>query len=35
MTALLVVDGVGKRFGGFTALEGIDLSVARRASGSG
>jgi branched-chain amino acid transport system ATP-binding protein len=27
MTALLEVKGVGKRFGGFTALEGIDLTV--------
>jgi branched-chain amino acid transport system ATP-binding protein len=27
--ALLVVEGLGKRFGGFTALEGIDLTVAR------
>jgi len=28
MTALLQVDQVGKRFGGFVALEGIDLAVA-------
>ena len=35
MTApLLHVDQVGKRFGGFVALDGIDLNV-RRASGSG
>jgi branched-chain amino acid transport system ATP-binding protein len=27
MSALLDVKGVGKRFGGFTALEGIDLTV--------
>jgi branched-chain amino acid transport system ATP-binding protein len=27
MTALLDIKGVGKRFGGFTALEGIDLTV--------
>jgi branched-chain amino acid transport system ATP-binding protein len=27
MTALLQVDGVGKRFGGFVALEGIQLEV--------
>jgi branched-chain amino acid transport system ATP-binding protein len=27
MTTLLEVNGVGKRFGGFTALEGIDLTV--------
>jgi branched-chain amino acid transport system ATP-binding protein len=27
MSALLNIKGVGKRFGGFTALEGIDLSV--------
>ena len=26
---LLAVEGLGKRFGGFTALEGIDLTVAR------
>ena len=29
MSALLTVEGLGKRFGGFTALEGIDLQVAR------
>jgi branched-chain amino acid transport system ATP-binding protein len=29
MTALLHVEGVGKRFGGFVALEGIDLTVAQ------
>jgi branched-chain amino acid transport system ATP-binding protein len=28
MTALLQVDGVGKRFGGFVALEGIKLEVS-------
>ncbi len=28
MTALLEVSGLGKRFGGFVALEGIDLAVA-------
>jgi branched-chain amino acid transport system ATP-binding protein len=28
MTALLQVDGVGKRFGGFVALEGIQLEVS-------
>jgi branched-chain amino acid transport system ATP-binding protein len=27
MSALLEIKGVGKRFGGFTALEGIDLTV--------
>jgi branched-chain amino acid transport system ATP-binding protein len=27
MRALLDIKGVGKRFGGFTALEGIDLTV--------
>ena len=27
MSALLDIKGVGKRFGGFTALEGIDLTV--------
>ena len=27
MTALLQVDGVGKRFGGFTALQDIELEV--------
>ena len=27
MSALLDIRGVGKRFGGFTALEGIDLVV--------
>ena len=27
MTALLDIKGVGKRFGGFTALDGIDLTV--------
>ncbi|MBS0537184.1 MAG: ABC transporter ATP-binding protein [Proteobacteria bacterium] len=27
MSALLTVEGVGKRFGGFVALEGIDLEV--------
>ena len=27
MTALLEVDNVSKRFGGFVALDGIDLSV--------
>ena len=34
MTALLQVSGLGKRFGGFVALDGIDLEVQRRASGS-
>jgi branched-chain amino acid transport system ATP-binding protein len=29
MSLLLTVEGLGKRFGGFTALEGIDLIVAR------
>ena len=29
MSALLEVRGLGKRFGGFVALEGIDLSVAQ------
>lgn len=29
MDRLLSVEGLGKRFGGFTALEGIDLAVAR------
>ncbi len=29
MTALLEVSGLGKRFGGFTALSGIDLAVAQ------
>ena len=28
MTALLQVEGLGKRFGGFVALDGIDLNVA-------
>ena len=28
MDALLHVDQVGKRFGGFVALDGIDLAVA-------
>src|SRR5579863_2177554 len=28
MTAMLDVDGLGKRFGGFVALEGISLAVA-------
>jgi branched-chain amino acid transport system ATP-binding protein len=28
MTALLAVEGLSKRFGGFVALDGIDLSVA-------
>ena len=27
MTALLQVAGLGKRFGGFVALDGIDLEV--------
>ena len=30
MSALLQVAGLGKRFGGFVALDGIDLSVAAR-----
>ena len=29
MSALLDVRGLGKRFGGFVALDGIDLSVAQ------
>jgi branched-chain amino acid transport system ATP-binding protein len=29
MAAILTVDGLGKRFGGFVALDGIDLSVER------
>jgi len=29
MTALLEVEGVGKRFGGFVALDGVNLTVAR------
>ncbi len=29
MSALLEVRGLGKRFGGFVALDGIDLSVAQ------
>ena len=28
MTTILDVDGLGKRFGGFVALDGISLSVA-------
>ena len=27
MTAMLEIDGLGKRFGGFVALDGISLSV--------
>jgi branched-chain amino acid transport system ATP-binding protein len=30
MSALLEVQGLGKRFGGFVALDGIDLNVAER-----
>ncbi len=29
MTALLQIEGVGKRFGGFMALDGIDLAIAQ------
>jgi ABC-type branched-subunit amino acid transport system ATPase component len=29
MSALLEVQGLGKRFGGFVALDGIDLSVTQ------
>ena len=35
MSALLQVSGLGKRFGGFVALDGIDLDVATVAGGGG
>ena len=35
MTALLHVDNISKRFGGFIALDGIDLDGTAAANGSG